>query len=161
MSAIDQLKPDTISQITSWFEKAVPRPTYTNAHAQLAVHLEEVSEMVTALFLSASNERSTEHLAFLASVLDFTRRQLRDPEQGVSVEFEFVNREDLLDSLCDQIVTAVGLAHMLGMDLQGALAEVSRSNDSKFDDEGQPIFNEAHKIMKGPNYTPPNLSAYT
>ena len=38
----------------------------------------------------------------------------------------------VLDAICDQIVTAVGVAYMMGMDIEGALAEVNRSNWSKF-----------------------------
>ena len=44
-----------------------------------------------------------------------------------------------LDALCDQIVTAIGVAHMSGMDIQGALQEVANSNDSKFE-ERQELF---------------------
>ena len=66
------------------------------------------------------------------------------------------SRRELLDALCDQIVTAVGVAYMLGMDIQGALNEVNRSNWSKFVD-GKAVFNEQGKIAKSENYTPPQL----
>lgn len=35
--------------------------------------------------------------------------------------------------------------------------EVHRSNLSKLDNEGKPLYNEFGKVIKGPNYTPPNL----
>jgi hypothetical protein len=38
-----------------------------------------------------------------------------------------------------------------------AVTAVNRSNYSKFDKNGYPIFNENGKIAKGPDYTPPNL----
>ena len=69
------------------------------------------------------------------------------------------NKIELLDSLCDQIVTAIGVAHMLGMDIENALAEVNRSNHSKFED-GKPVFNAQGKISKGVNYTPPKLGKF-
>ena len=69
------------------------------------------------------------------------------------------DRQLLLDSLCDQIVTAVGVAHMFGLDITGALEEVNRSNWSKFVD-GEPVFNKHGKIAKGPNYSPPDLSKF-
>ena len=68
-------------------------------------------------------------------------------------------RVELLDALCDQVVTAVGVAYMMGMDIEGALAEVNRSNWSKFEG-GVPVFNEQGKIAKGVEYTPPELSDY-
>lgn len=66
---------------------------------------------------------------------------------------------ELLDSLADQIVTATGVGTFLGMNVPGALAEVNRSNYSKFED-GEPIFNENKKVMKGKDYTPPDLTPY-
>ena len=66
---------------------------------------------------------------------------------------------ELIDALCDQIVTAIGVAHMFGMDIQGALQEVANSNDSKFED-GRPVFNEHGKIAKGKNYFKPELAKF-
>lgn len=68
-------------------------------------------------------------------------------------------RVAVLDSLADQIVTATGIGVFLGMNVPGALAEVNRSNYSKFED-GEPIFNENKKVMKGKDYTPPDLTSY-
>ena len=68
-------------------------------------------------------------------------------------------REQLLDACGDQIVTAVGLCYMMGWDISGALAEIIRSNNSKFVD-GKAIKNEHGKIIKGGNYTPPNLKPF-
>ena len=61
-------------------------------------------------------------------------------------------------SLCDQIVTAVGVAHCAGMKIVDGLHEVNRSNWSKFDENGEPILDETRKIIKGPNYTKPDLT---
>lgn len=69
------------------------------------------------------------------------------------------DRQELLDALADQIVTATGVGVFLGMNVPGALAEVNRSNYSKFED-GEPIFNENKKVMKGKNYTPPDLTPF-
>jgi hypothetical protein len=71
------------------------------------------------------------------------------------------NRSEFLDSLADQIVTSVGCGTLIHMDITGAIEEVARSNDSKFDPAtGEPIFNEHGKIMKGPAYTPPSLARF-
>lgn len=68
-----------------------------------------------------------------------------------------LDKVQMLDDIVDEIVTRVGLAHMMGFDLLGALAEVNRSNFSKFED-GKPVFDENGKITKGKHYTPPNLT---
>jgi len=70
---------------------------------------------------------------------------------------EIVDRKEFLDSIADQIVTAVGVGHCAGMKTSDAVDAVSRSNWSKFNDEGFPIFNEHGKVTKGPNYKRPYL----
>ena len=47
-----------------------------------------------------------------------------------------------------------------GINLDKCFSEVQRSNMSKLDKNGKPIFNENGKVMKGPNYSEPNLKQY-
>jgi hypothetical protein len=68
------------------------------------------------------------------------------------------DRKEMLDSLADQIVTSVGVGHCAGMKMTDAVDAVSRSNWSKYGDNGEPVFNEHGKIMKGANYKPPVLN---
>ena len=68
-------------------------------------------------------------------------------------------KKELLDSLIDQMVTAMGVGHMMGFDMMSALAEVNRSNFSKLED-GRPVFDVNGKITKGKNYTPPELGGF-
>jgi predicted HAD superfamily Cof-like phosphohydrolase len=65
----------------------------------------------------------------------------------------------LLDALCDQIATALGVAQAYQFDIQGALAEVNRSNWSKFVD-GLPIKDANGKISKPLGYSKPELSQF-
>lgn len=150
---------EPINQITRWFETAVPNPSDRNALTQIGVHFEEVSEMLQALRKAGSEAQGREQLTFAGDVLSYFQRQLKSGD--LAITFDNVDRVTLLDALCDQIVTAVGVAHMLGMDIEGALKEVASSNDSKFGEDGKPIFNEQSKIMKGPHYQSPDLTAYT
>lgn len=48
----------------------------------------------------------------------------------------------------------------MGFDMSGALKEVNLSNWSKFDENGNPIFNENGKIVKGENYFKPDLAKF-
>ena len=45
----------------------------------------------------------------------------------------------------------------MGIELDYCFDEVHRSNMSKLDEDGKPIYREDGKVMKGPNYRPPNL----
>lgn len=67
---------------------------------------------------------------------------------------------ETLDALCDLIYVCIGMALKLGFDLDGAFREVHRSNMSKLGEDGKPIKRDDGKILKGPNFTPPDLTPY-
>ena len=76
---------------------------------------------------------------------------------------EAFNNKDLLevaDALTDILYVTYGAGHALGIDLDKCFEEVQNSNMSKLDDNGKPIYNEAGKVMKGPNYFKPDLSKF-
>lgn len=143
-----------IKQIMEWFKKAVPNPTANNLSTQIGCHFEEVGELMEALpfiFTEAN---------MIAEVGDFFKSA-----NSLSVRNKLSNlnpevKAAIADACADQIVTAVGILHMMSIDAEAVLGEVIRSNNSKFDADGNPIFNENGKIMKGENYTPPNLTQF-
>jgi predicted HAD superfamily Cof-like phosphohydrolase len=140
--------PMTIHSIANWFAEAIPAPTDKNRAVQLGCHFEEVAEMADAISEEVAvdaNNFIAEHLKRLDGI-----GGVNDPK---------INREALLDALCDQIVTAIGVAHMFGLNIQGALAEVNRSNYSKFVD-GKPVFDANGKIAKPPSYSKPDLTPF-
>ena len=68
--------------------------------------------------------------------------------------------EDLVayvDAVCDLIYVLAGSLVSFGVDLDKCFAEVHRSNMSKLGEDGKPIVREDGKILKGPNFTPPDL----
>lgn len=140
-----------IKDIKQWFEIAVPNPTAENVSVQYGCHLEEVAEMLDATG-DPLEKISMEHLA----------NQYKTNNTVHSIALNIISdikKIELLDSLCDQIVTAVGVAHMMGMDIEGALKEVNDSNMSKFED-GKAVFNENGKIKKGKYYRKPDLTPF-
>ena len=64
---------------------------------------------------------------------------------------------DTLKELADLVYVCYQYAANMGWDLDEALHRVNESNMSKLDKEGKPIRREDGKILKGPNYKPPNL----
>lgn len=151
---------DPIHQIQTWCSTAVPRPESVNITTQIGVRLEEVAEMLEPISDMSMNQQTSDQLNLVLEMLRHMSKQFKSPGRGFLIDTRYVDRKDLLDALCDQIVTAVGIAHMFGMDIEGALREVADSNDLKFDQNGQPIFNTHRKIIKGPSYRAPDLSPY-
>ena len=71
--------------------------------------------------------------------------------------------KDLLetaDALTDILYVTYGAGHAFGIDLDKCFEEVQNSNMSKLDENGNPIYNESGKVMKGPNYFKPDLSKF-
>ena len=68
-----------------------------------------------------------------------------------------VNAADCLKELADLVYVAYQYAENLGWDLDVALDRVHESNLSKLDENGDPIYREDGKVLKGPNYQPPDL----
>lgn len=66
-------------------------------------------------------------------------------------------RENILKELSDLVFVAYQFAAAFGLDLDEALARVYKSNMSKLDEQGNPIYREDGKVLKGPNYRPPHL----
>ena len=76
---------------------------------------------------------------------------------------EAMKNNDLLevaDALTDILYVTYGAGHAFGIDLDKCFDEVQNSNMSKLDENGEPIYNESGKVMKGPNYFKPDLSKF-
>ncbi|ABK54405.1 gp36 [Escherichia phage N4] len=143
---------DTLVQTQNWFLKAVPNPTSKNISTQIGCHLEEVAEMLEAI--CSVYKEDDKKIAYLREAIVHVADLIKQ-NGGIAVK----DPNDLLDSIADQIVTATGVGTFLGMNVPGALTEVNRSNYSKFED-GEPVFNENKKVMKGKDYTPPDLTPF-
>ena len=63
-----------------------------------------------------------------------------------------------LKELADLVYVCYQYAENMGWLLDEALHRVHQSNLSKLDEDGNPIYREDGKVLKGPNYKPPDLS---
>ena len=93
--------------------------------------------------------------------INLLRIKLIEEELG---EFKkAINEKNLIevaDALTDILYVTYGAGHAFGIDLDKCFNEVQKSNMSKLDDKGKPIYNDLGKVMKGPNYFKPNLSKF-
>ena len=65
--------------------------------------------------------------------------------------------QNCLKELSDLVYVCYQYAANMGWDLDEAMFRVHQSNMSKLDENGKPIYREDGKVLKGPNYKPPNL----
>ncbi|MFL2895454.1 MAG: phosphoribosyl-ATP diphosphatase [Candidatus Pelagibacter sp.] len=80
------------------------------------------------------------------------------------VEFkEAISKKDLkevADALTDILYVTYGAGHAFGINLDNCFEEVQKSNMSKLGADGNPIYNEHGKVMKGPKYFKPDLKKF-
>ncbi len=150
---------NTIANIRDWFETAKPveQRSVRDIQVQAGVHFEEVHEMLIEI-----EGLTPETRALLIAAQESMHNLANHFKQSTDVVF-IIDENDhvkFLDALCDQIVTATGVAHFMNYLIVPAIDEVSRSNDSKFID-GQCVLDANGKIAKGPDYFKANLAPYT
>jgi len=66
---------------------------------------------------------------------------------------------EIADALGDMLYILCGtiIEHGLQHKIEEVFEEIQRSNMSKLGEDGQPIYREDGKVMKGPNYFKPNF----
>lgn len=65
----------------------------------------------------------------------------------------------IADALADIIYVAYGTAHVYGIELDSVLDEVHASNMTKLGADGRPVRRSDGKILKGPDYRPPDVKS--
>ena len=68
---------------------------------------------------------------------------------------------EIADALGDQLYILCGtiLSHGMQHIIEDVFMEIQASNMSKLGADGQPIYREDGKVMKGPNYFKPNIAS--
>lgn len=147
---------ELVESILCWFKAAKPKPTLKDTMVQIGCHFEEIAEMA----VSINNDNNTLHEKVNAAAVAYKNLgQHKIFDKWAHQLYSNIDKLELLDALCDQIVTALGVGYMMGFDMVEALREVNASNYSKFEN-GKPVFNEQGKIAKGKDYFKPNLTPY-
>ncbi|MFV5692746.1 hypothetical protein ACM55K_12030 [Flavobacterium sp. LT1R49] len=119
--------------------------------------IDSVKEFHTA-FKIGHNEIPTANLGESKHTLRYNLMKEENEEY-----LEAVQNNDLIeiaDALGDMMYILCGtiIEHGLQHKIEAVFDEIQRSNMSKLDAEGKPIYREDGKVMKGPNYFKPNFS---
>jgi len=73
---------------------------------------------------------------------------------------EALDNDDIVevaDALTDILYVTAQQMLTLGFPVEALLREVQRSNMSKLGEDGKPIFREDGKVLKGPNFSKPDI----
>ena len=87
---------------------------------------------------------------------DLIKEELNELEHAMKTK----NLKEVADALTDILYVTYGAGYAYGIDLDKCFKEVQRANMSKLGTDGKPIYNEKGKVMKGPNYSEPNLKKF-
>jgi predicted HAD superfamily Cof-like phosphohydrolase len=88
--------------------------------------------------------------------LDLIKEELSELEDAMKKK----DLKEVADALTDILYVTYGAGYAYGIDLDQCFKEVQRANMSKLGEDGKPIYNDQGKVMKGPNYTKPDLSKF-
>ena len=87
---------------------------------------------------------------------DLIQEELNELEQAMKAK----DLKEVADALADILYVTYGAGCACGIDLDKCFKEVQRANMSKLGEDGKPIYNDKGKVMKGPNYSEPNLKQF-
>jgi hypothetical protein len=153
---------DILANTKIWFTRVRPEPNDQHFHSQLGCHFEEIVEMIDELEDTGVDQTMEDLREAARDAVHALAESLKAAAKGgyTAIRVSAARRAQFLDSICDQIVTGTGVAHTLNMDVINGMQAVNLSNYSKFDETGQPIYDENMKMLKGTNYVEADLTPY-
>lgn len=133
-------------------------PTTIPEPAPPPTSLELVREFHTAYGVPTAAAPDLENIRTNRLRLDLLREELEELTFALTCRDVVATLDALTDLqyVLDGTYLALGFAPVK----DAAFAEVHRSNMSKLGADGRPILRGDGKILKGPNYTPPDLSQF-
>ncbi|APL99190.1 nucleotide pyrophosphohydrolase [Bordetella phage MW2] len=139
---------DRVTEFHAIFKHPIadaPTPA-TKALRELRVRLiaEELTELCEALGVAVKIESNGVSSQFVVEAVK---------DDG---DVDLVEAADALGDL-DYVVQGANL--VFGFPAEDVVREIHRANMSKLGEDGKPIYREDGKVVKGPNYTPPNVAA--
>lgn len=115
---------------------------------RLKLALEELEE----LFFATMNRQSQK-------LVNIHFKQINSFIEALDDSSFHINLVDVADALTDIEYINNGTAAVFGIPLDATFREVHRSNMSKLDADGKPVFREDGKVIKSDLYSPPDLDS--
>ena len=158
MSELDYRQPlvsDFMVTVTQWDGESIlshPKPKDTKEldtyKLRLKLCIEETFELFEAILTKDAYE-----------AFDMSLFQINGLIEQITPDHLDIDPVAIFDSLVDQDYVNIGFANLLGLDMKAGFEEVQKSNMSKLDASGNPIFREDGKLLKSDQYVPPDLNS--
>jgi predicted HAD superfamily Cof-like phosphohydrolase len=87
--------------------------------------------------------------------VELIEEELKELKDAINIKDEV----EVADALTDLLYVIYGAGHTFGINLDKTFKEVHLSNMSKLDENGQPIYRNDGKVLKGPNFFEPKLES--
>lgn len=150
------MKSSTYNQVIEFHQKfghpapdEISQPNEDTIKLRLNLILEEYIELVQA-FGKKDSMRIDTVVALLEEADGFI--------SNITSEDIDVDMVEVADALGDIKYVTDGSAAVCGLPFDAISTEIHRSNMSKLGPDGQVMYREDGKIMKGPEYTKPNIA---
>lgn len=125
-------------------------PEARKIRLRLSLIVEEVEELFDACLSEAAGDKHGLDYKFYF-------RRLNEAIQAIDDRYVDFDVVEAADALGDINYVVNGAAHTFGFNLDAVTSEIHRSNMSKLGPDGKPIYRDDGKVIKGPNYFPPNI----
>tara|TARA_B100001540_G_scaffold39338_1_gene34900 strand:- start:171 stop:542 length:372 start_codon:yes stop_codon:yes gene_type:complete len=113
------------------------------------------------IFMKTFGQEVKEKSSFSSDKINELRVNLIKEElEELKIAIDSKNLVEVADALTDILYVTYGAGHAFGINLDRCFDEVQQSNMSKLDHNGNPIYNDSGKVMKGPKYFKPDLSKF-
>ena len=113
------------------------------------------------IFMKTFGQEVKEKSSFSSDKIKKLRVNLIKEElEELKIAIDSKNLVEVADALTYILYVTYGAGHAFGINLDRCFDEVQQSNMSKLDHNGDPIYNDSGKVMKGPKYFKPDLSKF-
>ena len=120
---------------------------------EMSTHFELCSEFMRAFGQEVYSHPSIRDNETQELRYELIREEVEELREGL----DKADLVEVADALTDILYVVYGAGHAFGIDLDACFHEVHRSNMSKLAEDGTVIKRADGKVLKGPNYSPPNL----
>ena len=109
-------------------------------------------------FMETFGQEIREKASFPEDKIASLRYDLIEEELGeLKDAIEKKDIKEVADALTDILYVTYGAGHAFGINLDKCFVEVQKSNMSKLGEDGKPIYRKDGKVLKGDNFSEPNL----